>query len=98
MNKVIQITNLLPETHFKNCHRGRLYWSKGIAPCLNCKGGGQFRTEISMDKIKVVQIANICKGICNTANPIPGRIYYPKGCSPALNTCGGGGEHRCIYG
>ena len=39
---------------------------------------------------KVIQIANICKGMCNTANPIPGRIYYPKGCSPALNTCGGG--------
>ena len=40
MNKVIQITNLLPETHFKNCHRGRVFWSKGIAPCLNCNGGG----------------------------------------------------------
>ena len=47
---------------------------------------------------KVIQIANICKGMCNTANPIPGRIYYPKGCSPALNTCGGGGEYQCIYG
>lgn len=39
---------------------------------------------------KVIQIANICKDMCNVPNPIPGRIYYPKGCAPALNTCGGG--------
>lgn len=38
---------------------------------------------------KVIQIANICKDMCNVPNPIPGRIYYPKGCAPALNTCGG---------
>ena len=38
---------------------------------------------------KVIQIANICKDMCNVPNPIPGRIYYAKGCAPALNTCGG---------
>ena len=38
---------------------------------------------------KVIQIANICKDMCNIPNPIPGRIYYAKGCAPALNTCGG---------
>lgn len=38
---------------------------------------------------KVIQIANICKDMCNVPNPIPGRIYYAKVCAPALNTCGG---------
>lgn len=38
---------------------------------------------------KVIQIANICKDMCNVPNPIPGRIYYAKGCAPALNTWGG---------
>lgn len=38
---------------------------------------------------KVIQIANICKDMCNVPNPIPGRIYHAKGCAPALNTCGG---------
>ena len=39
VDQVIQITNLFPKTRFKNCHRGRVYWDKGIAPCLDCKGG-----------------------------------------------------------
>lgn len=39
---------------------------------------------------KVIQIANICKDMCNVPNPIPGRVYYSKGCSPAINTCRGG--------
>lgn len=50
-----------------------------------------------MDKIKVVQIANICKDMCNVPNPIPGRIYYAKGCAPALNTCGGGVEKTDVF-
>ena len=45
-----------------------------------------------MGEKKVIQIANICKDMCNVPNPIPGRIYYAKGCAPALNTCGGGGR------
>ena len=43
---------------------------------------------------KVIQIANICKDMCNVPNPIPGRIYYAKGCAPALNTCVGGGVEK----
>lgn len=38
---------------------------------------------------KVIQIADLRKGMCNTPNPIPGRIYLAKGISPALNTCRG---------
>lgn len=43
---------------------------------------------------KVIQIANICKDMCNVPNPIPGRIYYAKGCAPALNTCVCGGVEK----
>lgn len=46
---------------------------------------------------KVIQIANICKDMCNVPNPIPGRIYYAKGCAPALNTCGGGVENTYVF-
>lgn len=46
---------------------------------------------------KVIQIANICKDMCNIPNPIPGRIYYAKGCAPALNTCGGGVEKTDVF-
>lgn len=46
---------------------------------------------------KVIQIANICKDMCNVPNPIPGRIYYAKGCAPALNTCGGGVEKTDVF-
>ena len=38
---------------------------------------------------KVIQIANICKDMCNVPNPIPGRVYYAKGCSPARIFPGG---------
>lgn len=40
VDRVIQIINLLPRTKFKNCHRGRVYWTKGISPCVSCCGGG----------------------------------------------------------
>lgn len=40
MDKVVQIANLLPGTKFSNCHEGRVYWAKGISPCINCMGGG----------------------------------------------------------
>lgn len=40
---------------------------------------------------KVIQIANICKDMCNVPNPIPGRIYYAKGCAPALTAAMGMG-------
>lgn len=36
-----------------------------------------------MGEAKVIQIANICKDMCNVPNPIPGRIYYP----PRVRTC-----------
>ena len=50
-----------------------------------------------MGEKKVIQIANICKDMCNVPNPIPGRIYYAKGCAPALNTCGGGVEKTDVF-
>ena len=50
-----------------------------------------------MGEAKVIQIANICKDMCNVPNPIPGRIYYAKGCAPALNTCGGGVEKTNVF-
>lgn len=44
--KVMQVMNLLPNTKFKNCHRGRVYSTEGIAPCLNCCGGGGLEPKI----------------------------------------------------
>ena len=52
---------------------------------------------ISDMRPKVIQIANICKDMCNVPNPIPGRIYYAKGCAPALNTCVGGVEKTDVF-
>lgn len=53
MNKVIQIAQLYPNSKFKNQQRGRIYFAKGCAPCLNGIGGGwRFRTQILMDKVK----------------------------------------------
>ena len=46
---------------------------------------------------KVIQIANICKEMCNVPNPIPGRVYYSKGCSPAINTCRGRVENTDVF-
>ena len=72
----------------------------GISPCVtshyhkvsprNIFGGFKEQAFIVFKMDKVIQIANICKDMCNVPNPIPGRIYYAKGCAPALNTCGGG--------
>ncbi len=39
-SEVIQIANLFPTAKFDNPHRGRIYWQKGISPCLNTMGGG----------------------------------------------------------
>lgn len=37
--EVIQLTNLIPDARFKNPQRGRVYYAKGISPCLNGIGG-----------------------------------------------------------
>lgn len=39
MQKIIQIANLVCSKR-KNPQRGRVYWSKGISPCLNGVGSG----------------------------------------------------------
>lgn len=40
--EVIQIGNIVDDSKigFKNPQRGRVYSINGIAPCLNCCGGG----------------------------------------------------------
>lgn len=45
-SRVIQVGNLIEESNFNNPHRGRLYSSEGIAPCLNCCGGGNLEPKI----------------------------------------------------
>ena len=41
MNKVIQIANLDESVRkFTNPQCGRVYFAKGISPCLNTMGGG----------------------------------------------------------
>ena len=39
--KVIQIANLVVGGRRDNPQRGRVYFTKGISPCLNTCGGGQ---------------------------------------------------------
>lgn len=51
MNKVIQIANLKQGSKFNNPQGGRIYFQKGISPCIDTMGGGQ-STEILMDKAK----------------------------------------------
>lgn len=41
MNKVIQLGFLGHDNGRKNPNRWRLYWPKGISPCLNSCSGGQ---------------------------------------------------------
>ena len=40
--EVIQVGNIVDDTEigFKNPQRGRIYSIEGLAPCLNCCGGG----------------------------------------------------------
>lgn len=52
---VNQIFNLVPnrEGYFTNPHRGRVYAVDGIAPCLNCCGGGNLEPKILLTYDKV---------------------------------------------
>lgn len=47
--EVIQIGNIVDDSSigFKNPQRGRIYSTEGLAPCLNCCGGGRFRAKDS---------------------------------------------------
>lgn len=47
-NHVIQIGNIVDDKDigFKNPQRGRIYSSKGVAPALNCCGGGGLEPKI----------------------------------------------------
>lgn len=40
MNKVIQIANLKQGSKFNNPQGGRIYFQKGISPCIDTMGGG----------------------------------------------------------
>lgn len=44
-NQVIQVGNMCPTKTRSNPNQGRVYDSDGIAPTLNCMGGGQPRAE-----------------------------------------------------
>lgn len=49
--EVNQIFNLIPDRdgYFANPHRGRVYGIDGIAPCLNCNGGGNREIKILIE-------------------------------------------------
>lgn len=46
--EVIQVGNIVDDSKvgFKNPQRGRIYSIEGLAPCLNCCGGGQLEPKI----------------------------------------------------
>lgn len=44
--RVIQVGNLIRESNYKNPHRGRIYSTEGIAPCLSCCEGGNLEPKI----------------------------------------------------
>lgn len=51
VNRVRQIGNLIKTNSFGgNPHRGRVYSSYGISPCLNCMGGGGLEPKIYINK------------------------------------------------
>ena len=51
VNRVRQIGNLIKTNSFGgNPHRGRVYSSDGISPCLNCMGGGGLEPKIYINK------------------------------------------------
>lgn len=43
MNKVCQLGNVFPTKTRKNPNQGRVYDSRGIAPTINCMGGGNLQ-------------------------------------------------------
>lgn len=51
MDKVVQVGNIVDDTDigFKNPQRGRIYSIDGIAPCLNCCGGGGLEPKILIE-------------------------------------------------
>lgn len=55
--EIIQIGNIVDDSAigFKNPQRGRIYDAKGLAPCLNCCGGGGLEIKI----VEMIQDAKI---------------------------------------
>lgn len=49
--KVEQVGNLIPDREgmFHNSHRGRVYSTEGIAPCMHTCGGGNLEPKILLD-------------------------------------------------
>lgn len=83
INKVIQLGFLGHDNGRKNPNRWRLYYPKGISPCLNSCGGAT-RTIIDDNmQAKIIQIANLVKNP-KRKNPQRGRVYFAKGISPCL--------------
>lgn len=51
---ILQVGNIAAEKNFKNPQIGRIYAPEGIAPTLNCCGGGDRQVKIIESKIKVI--------------------------------------------
>lgn len=52
MNKVIQIANLKQGSKFNNPQGGRIYFQKGISPCIDTMGGGDRQPKFLWIKSK----------------------------------------------
>ena len=74
-DKVIQVANIVDDTNigFKNPQRGRIYSVDGLAPALNCCGGGGLEPKI------IVETKDMCmKELKNDIQIIQaGTIVYP---------------------
>lgn len=57
--EVIQVGNIVDDTliGFKNPQRGRIYSTKGLAPCLNCCGGGGLEPKIICNVIDMKAVS-----------------------------------------
>lgn len=63
-----QIGNLYPEAHFKNCHRGRIYSTEGLAPTQNTNTGGGNNTKVMLEAekqgVKRIRIRKLIPNEC----------------------------------
>lgn len=81
---IIQVGNLIEDSNYSNPQRGRLYSAEGLAPCLNCCGGGQLGP-------KIVQPSD-------DSYPQRGRVYCVEGIEDVkIFQCGHGFTKDRIY-
>lgn len=45
-DEIIQIGNILKDTNYSNPHRGRVYSTDGVSPCVNCMDGGNREIKV----------------------------------------------------